>query len=119
MTRPRKRWKFSPALSLRRIPRSRLAVSALVAGAAAAVLGGAVASDAATSHRAGTIAFIRLAPGSRFVGQLFSVRADGSKLRRLTPPNTNVYTYAWSPDGRLIAYIDIRTHSLSSLETND
>jgi Tol biopolymer transport system component len=36
------------------------------------------------------------------------IRADGSGLRRLTPRGTTVYSYAWSPDGRLIAYTDQR-----------
>lgn len=92
--------------------RSRLTGPLLVAGAVAAALVGAVASHAAASHRAGTIAFVRLAPGPGFVGQLFSVRADGSGLRRVTPRSATVYSYAWSPDGRFIAYIDERTFSL-------
>ena len=91
---------------------SRLSGSVLLAGALAAVLTGvlvgAVGSHAAASKRAGTIAFIRLVNGPVFGGRLFVVRADGSGLRRVTPRRTMVYSYAWSPDGRLIAYIDQR-----------
>jgi Tol biopolymer transport system component len=71
-----------------------------------AVLFGVGASRAGVQERAGTIAFIRLAPGPAFGGRLFVVHADGSGLRGLTPPSTRVYSYAWSPDGRLIAYND-------------
>lgn len=85
-------------------------MAVLLAGAVAVVLTGvlvgAKGGHAAASNRAGTIAFLRLAPGPRFRAQLLSVQADGSGLRRLTPPNTALYSYAWSPDGRLIAYID-------------
>ena len=91
---------------------SRLTGSVLLAGAVAAVLTGvlvgAAASDAAASKRAGAIAFIRLANGPVFGGRLFVVRADGSGLRRVTPRSTMIYSYAWSPDGRLIAYVDQR-----------
>jgi TolB protein len=95
---------------------SRLTGSVLLAGALAAVLTGALVgaagSHASASKRAGTIAFIRVAPGPDYVRQLFSVRADGSGLRSVTPRDASVYSYAWSPDGRLIAYIDQRTLSL-------
>jgi Tol biopolymer transport system component len=39
---------------------------------------------------------------------LFVVRPDGGGLRPLTPRDTTVESYAWSPDGTLIAYIDER-----------
>jgi TolB protein len=39
---------------------------------------------------------------------LFVVNVDGSGLRRLTPRGTSVFTYQWSSDGKLIAYIDQR-----------
>jgi Tol biopolymer transport system component len=65
-------------------------------------------SHAAAPKRAGTIAFIRLFPGPVFGGRLFVVRPDGSGLRGVTPLTTKVFSYAWSPDGRLIAYIDRR-----------
>jgi Tol biopolymer transport system component len=69
---------------------------------------GSAASQAAASKRAGTIAFIRLENGPVFGGRLFVVRPDGGGLRQLTPQGTTVWSYAWSPDGRLIAYIDQR-----------
>ena len=87
---------------------SRLGVLVFLAGAAVLLSTGSAASDAAASKRAGTIAFIRLVNGPDFGGRLFVVRPDGGGLRRLTPQGTTVYMYAWSPDGRLIAYIDQR-----------
>jgi Tol biopolymer transport system component len=96
------RRRFLPLASL------RLTVFALLAGAAMTFATASAASLAASGHRAGTIAFLRLVPGPGFGGQLFVVRPDGSQLRRVTPPSTTVYSYAWSPDGRLIAYIDQR-----------
>ena len=54
------------------------------------------------------IAFIRLVHGPVYGGRLFVVRPDGGALRQLTPQGTTVQSYAWSPDGRLIAYIDQR-----------
>ena len=45
--------------------------------------------------------------GSGFPGNsdLFVVNADGSGLRRLTHQAENVRWFAWSPDGRTIAYL--------------
>ena len=59
----------------------------------------------------GTIAFVR---GE---GDLYVIHADGSGLHRVTPPATHVldestFEYAWSPNGRQIAYIDSRRQSL-------
>ena len=91
---------------------SRLAL--LVPLTSAVVLFGArsAASHAAGSKRVGTIAFIRMANDARaFGGGLFVIRPDGTGLRQLTPGGTAVWWYAWSPDGRSIAYIDQR-HSL-------
>jgi len=93
----------------------RSAGSVFLAGAAALVLAyalfGAAAGQARDGRRAGMIAFLREAPGSSVSG-VFVVRADGKGLRRLTPPDTSVFIYKWSPDGKLIAYIDERTLSL-------
>jgi Tol biopolymer transport system component len=65
-------------------------------------------SHAAATERTGTIAFIRQGNDGIYGGGLFVVRPDGSGLRRVTPPGTRVYWYAWSPDAKLIAYIDHR-----------
>jgi Tol biopolymer transport system component len=69
-----------------------------------------------TRAPAGRIAFLRWQAGAPIdfsVGpSLYVVRADGSALRRLTPQAESVYAYSWSPDGRLIAYIDAKTLSL-------
>ena len=79
---------------------------ACLAGAAVVLSAGSAPSQATPANRVGTIAFIRLGEEPVFGGRLFVVRPDGSGLRRLTPPGTTVWLYAWSPDGRLIAYID-------------
>ena len=84
-----------------------LAVAGIVA-LLVAVLMGTEATRAETQRYSGTIAFIRLVPGPDFGGRLFVIRPDGSGLRRVTPQATKVISYAWSPDGRLIAYIDQR-----------
>ena len=52
------------------------------------------------------IAFIRLVDGPVYGGRLFVVRPDRSGLRQLTPRDTRVWSYSWSPDGNRIAYID-------------
>jgi len=88
-------------------------VGALVGGligacALAALTTTAAASHAAATERTGTIAFIRMVNDRIYGGGLFTVRPDGSGLRRVTPPGTRVGWYAWSPDGSVIAYIDQR-----------
>src|SRR6185503_1530430 len=85
---------------------SRDGVLALLAGAAVVLSTGSAASQATPSKRGGTIAFIRLVDGPVYGGALFVVRPDGGGLRQLTPQGTTVWSYAWSPDGRRIAYID-------------
>lgn len=70
---------------------------------------------AAAKQRSGTIAFLRApadSAGPFGTGQsLYVIHADGSGLLRVTPQGTDVYAYAWSPNGTLIAYIDT-AHSL-------
>ena len=85
---------------------SRLVIAALLTGSAVVLTTSSAAGQAAASARVGTIAFMRLLPRPVFAGRLFTVRPDGSGLRPVTPLSTKVYSYAWSPDGRLIAYID-------------
>jgi Tol biopolymer transport system component len=86
----------------------RLTVVAVLACTLVTLMTSATASHAAATERTGTIAFIRMANDRVFGGSLFVIRPDGSGLRRVTAPSTKVYSYAWSPDGRLIAYIDRR-----------
>ena len=87
-----------------------------VALAVACALVGVAAGQTGDGRRAGRIAFLRWAAGSPqdfSTGPgLFVVDADGTGLRRLTPGGTSVFTYRWSPDGKLIAYIDERRLSL-------
>jgi Tol biopolymer transport system component len=83
---------------------TRLAVLlALLSGTLVALLASTVvpARAGAARGRVGTIAFLRqLATGTG----LFTIRPDGSDLRRLTPSGVDVASYEWAPDGRRIAY---------------
>ena len=95
----------------------RTKILAAAALAVVTALGGAAAARSASGHprtsaltgsRPGTIAFLRFAPDERGLpgqgGQVFVMKADGGELRPVT--GQDVYAYAWSPDGRRIAYID-------------
>jgi TolB protein len=89
----------------------KMRICVFVVLATAALLGATAARStpetAKAAQRSGTIAFLRLPNDTGpFGGQLFAVRPDGSGLRALTPLSTSVQAYAWSPNGRLIAYID-------------
>jgi dipeptidyl aminopeptidase/acylaminoacyl peptidase len=75
-----------------------LALSSVVAGTAVARAG--------IQRRSGTVAFLRTV-GDGPSG-LFTIGADGSGLRRLTPSRSNVASYEWAPDGGRIAYLDRR-----------
>jgi Tol biopolymer transport system component len=87
---------------------SRLPVAAVLLATLATLTTSSAASPAAATHRTGTIAFIHLANDGSDGQGLFVVRPDGTGLRRVTPSSTNVDSYAWSPDGKRIAYTDRR-----------
>lgn len=40
-------------------------------------------------------------------GSLYLMNVDGSNVRRLTPPEQNVNTGAWSPDGKQVVYANL------------
>ena len=65
------------------------------------------ASDPAWSPDGQTIAFVRL---NASLGEpIYVVKADGSRLRNLTPKPVGAYAApAWSPDGRKIAFVSDR-----------
>ena len=72
-------------------------------------------SDPAWSPDGQMIAFARLNPGPRSdfpagLGEpIYVVKADGSRLRNLTPKPVGDYADpAWSPDGRKIAFVSKR-----------
>src|SRR5262245_49996517 len=99
---------------------ARSAGAVAVAFALAAVLvmlpTGGYARASHVQARTGRVAFLRSPAGASVdfsTGpSLFVMHANGSGLRRLTPHGTSVLAYAWSPDRRLIAYIDANTLSL-------
>ena len=65
------------------------------------------ASDPAWSPDGQMIAFARLNPG--LAEPIYVVKADGSRLRNLTPKPVGAYADpAWSPDGRKIAFVSDR-----------
>jgi TolB protein len=68
----------------------------------------ATSGDPAWSPDGRRIAF-RMFDGRRFESagnsDLYVVKADGSRLRRLTRHAANVRWFAWSPDGRTIAFL--------------
>jgi TolB protein len=87
--------------------------SVLVIGAVAVVLTGVLvgptASSAGVQGRSGAIAFVRSDAGLGLGSAgLFTIRADGSGLRRLTPSGSDIGSFEWAPDGSRIAYLDRR-----------
>jgi Tol biopolymer transport system component len=86
----------------------RLTAFAVLAGTFLALTTSSAARPAAATNRTGTIAFLRLTTSRGFGGSLFVVHPDGSGLRQLTPEGAKVWPYAWSPDGKLMAYVDER-----------
>jgi Tol biopolymer transport system component len=78
-------------------------VAATVTGAATA---GHTSARQGQAGYTGTIAFVRDGKGDH--NALWVIHADGSGLRRIVRPRVGVSGYEWSPNGRLIAYIDAR-----------
>lgn len=63
-----------------------------------------VGSSAAWSPNGREVVFVQRVEESQ-ADALFSVRVDGSGLRRITPPvESEIYGPSWSPDGRTIAF---------------
>jgi Tol biopolymer transport system component len=63
-----------------------------------------VGSHAAWAPSGREVAFVQRVEESQ-ADALFSVRVDGSGLRRITPPiESDIYGPSWSPDGRTIAF---------------
>ena len=85
-----------------------IAAAALTAAMLLAVTSSA-AGGAKARERAGTIAFWG-STGFSSPNSLYVIHPDGSGLRRLTRPcvadSAGCSNYAWSPDRRLIAYVD-------------
>ena len=93
-----------------------LAAAALFAATAAAspTRAGVAATRAGSEAYIGTVAFLRepSSASSTTSQGLYVIHPDGSGLLRVTPPALSVATYAWSPNGKQIAFIDARRHSL-------
>ena len=91
------------------MPTIRLIGLVLMAAATACVLLGPADGSARGERRAGTIAFLRFPPEAltHDVGgpSLFTIEADGTHVRRLSPSGWRIYAYEWSPDGIRIAFI--------------
>ena len=60
------------------------------------------------------IAFVRVVDGNTTMSALWTVRSDGTGLRRLTPDATATDHPRWSPDGTRILYSQGRAYSTSS-----
>ena len=94
---------------MRRIGLSIAVLALLTAACSLTAIGTGVATAGRAARSApkpytGTIAFVRDGQGD----SLNVIHADGTGLRRITPLGTDVSEYKWSPNGRLIAYIDGR-----------
>jgi Tol biopolymer transport system component len=94
------------------VSRTVTAVAVLIGVVLTSALVGTKAHSADVGSRQGTLAFLRYPPGSwkHDVGgpRLFSIEANATGLRALTPPRSRVAGYSWSPDGSRIAYVDGR-----------
>lgn len=87
--------------------RSKILAPVVLAAAALLTATGSAAGRQQATTQAGEIAFLRAASTNSGCGQLFVVRPDGSGVRAVTQPSTSVCSYAWSPNGKLIAYISM------------
>ena len=79
-----------------------LAFVLVLAAAIAPGLAGATRSADRALPRNGRIAFERVTPGSPVA--IYTIKPDGSGLRRLSRPGLVADSPAWSPDGRQLAF---------------
>lgn len=90
--------------------RKKLIAAVALTGALLLAVASSAAGGAKAPERAGTIAFWGRRACRSFCSarpSLDVIHPDGSGLRRLTPPCDSCRSnYAWSPDRRLIAYVD-------------